>query len=92
MKKVEPSFFNSEMLIWGRHSKRLTQKEFAKILGVKQQQLSEWERGIVSPHMATFDMIHNVLGIPPEWFFRPGIPNVHNESNDFKSAEGNQWG
>ncbi|UBF25957.1 helix-turn-helix domain-containing protein [Kovacikia minuta CCNUW1] len=45
--------WNSELIRALRRHMKLTQAELAKVLGVRQQTVSEWEKGIYSPTRAT---------------------------------------
>jgi len=45
--------WNSELIRGLRRHMQLTQGELAKVLGVRQQTVSEWEKGIYSPTRAT---------------------------------------
>lgn len=60
-----------------RKTKRLTQQEFADILGVKRATVSNYEIGRRSPHINELQRISERLGVPLDYF---GIKN--NEIND----------
>lgn len=50
-----------EFLVKLRKKKDMTQKELAKILGVSEKTISEWERGITSPDISLLDDIARIF-------------------------------
>ena len=53
-----------------RKSHRLSQEAFAARIGTSNLVVSRWELRYNVPHLDTVDMIADVFGIDPGWFFR----------------------
>lgn len=49
-----------------RKNAGLTQEDIAKLLGVSQSAVSQWERGIASPGIARIHALSGILSIPVE--------------------------
>ena len=52
---------------------RLSQRQFAKLVGVAQSTVSRWETG-VDPPIWSASALSRATGHPPEWFGKPAQP------------------
>ena len=69
MKNGNPSFKIS--LKACRANADLTQKEMAKLVGVKADTIKNWERGKSSPKSTQFQKISEICHIPMDFIFLP---------------------
>lgn len=60
-----------------RKTKKLTQEEFAELLGIKRSSVSNYEIGRRAPHIKELQRISEKLGVPLDYF---GVKN--NDIND----------
>ena len=66
-----------------RKSRKLTQKEFASMIGAKHNSVSDWENGKSKPDVDMLERICIALDIPPSKIFegekeeKSPIPNYH---------------
>lgn len=54
-----------------RVNAKLTQKELAKILGVSNTTIVNWEKGKSEPNLAQLRKISEISGIPLDFIFLP---------------------
>lgn len=69
-----------EVICRYRRDRRMTQEEFASILGVTPQAVSKWERGTGLPDVALIEGICKVLDISPNILFDFGSKVVENNN------------
>jgi DNA-binding XRE family transcriptional regulator len=60
------TFYISQVLLDARENARITQNELAKRIGADKSYISQIERGITVPSVATFYRIINALGLSVE--------------------------
>jgi len=59
----------SQVIVTLRKKRKLSQIEFAKLIGLTQASLSNIESNKTKPHKSTITKICEVLGIPEQWFY-----------------------
>jgi len=52
-----------------RKTRRLTQNQFAKLVGFSRQTVNMWERGKKIPNSQSLIIISGILKVPAEYFF-----------------------
>lgn len=71
--------FDRDRLSILRDLKGLSQVEAAALLGLKRQQWNDWERGKVTPSVATIVDMSNQFDCNPAFFFVQSVKNIRHE-------------
>lgn len=58
-----------EKLRDARKAKGYTQNELANLMGVKNNTISDWERGITEPDIDQINQLCSFLDVEPNWLF-----------------------
>ena len=73
-----------------RKAAGLTQRQLAKAIGVGNTSISNWEQGVSSPDPETIELLGQILGVQPNYFFDQ--PQAAPTFDDFTFAMHNHSG
>jgi transcriptional regulator with XRE-family HTH domain len=68
-----------EKLKQARNENNVSQKTLADIIGRRNDQISQLERGVRQPSKKEFENICNILNRTPEFFFPEGVPKLRED-------------